>query len=182
MLLQKHQCHSRGVAKINRLHLALHLREHRRNNFFNTSRVILRFFMLPSMLFFPASCTKTTILLPMRVPATLFRRSKLFWLQPGACLYSRYPLNPSHKHVFVAAFWFLSRSSFLQFFAVGRSVRRSTVAAAAVSAIMQHQTRNDVGIPANTLHIHSEIYRTRVLFLSHSGLAHNMCHRTCAGL
>ena len=112
VLLQKHQYYCRGVAKIKRLPLAPHRCEGLQIRIFNTSAVILWFFVMPRKLFFLTFCSETTILLPMRVAATLFRRVKkqrcivkmLFWLQPGACHYLQCPLNPSQKHVFSATF------------------------------------------------------------------------------
>ena len=126
MLLQNHHCRSRGVARINRLHLAPHLCDRRRMCFYNTSRVILLVFMLSRMFRFTPLFSNITNLLPMRVPAPLFRRVQnqrcimkmCFWLQPGACLYLRCPLNPSRKHVFVAAFCVCSGRCFCSPFVV----------------------------------------------------------------
>ena len=119
-VLEKRPKTIRGVAKINKARFGQHICGHRRTSFCNTSRVILRFFMLSQMSLFSLCYGRITILLPMRVPASFLRRAKkpryitkmLFWLQPGACHYLPCPLNSSHKHVFNATFSFSLRWCF----------------------------------------------------------------------
>ena len=89
---------------------------------------------MPRMWVVSPRYSETTDLLPMRVPATLFKRVKrqryivkmLFWLRPGACHYLQCPLNSSHKHVFKATFSLFFWSCFFLIFDVCRRRRRSS--------------------------------------------------------
>ena len=121
-VLENTQKTIRGVAKFTKSRFARPSCEQLRICFCNTSRVILRFFVLSPMPFFSACYSKTAILLLTRVPAPFSKPTHkqryimkmLLWLQPGACFNLQCALNSSQKH-FVADFSFFSGPYFCSF-------------------------------------------------------------------